>query len=105
MATAVQLAVPMGKIAEFCQRWHIEEFSLFGSILGERFQADSDVDVLVRFAPDVVYSFGQLDKMQEELEAIFGRPVDLVDKQAVQESANYIRRREILESAQVIYAQ
>src|SRR5690554_6958355 len=105
MPTAVKLEIPTDKIVEFCQRWHIQEFSLFGSILGERFRADSDVDVLVKFAPGVLYTFGQLDEIQEELEAIFGRPVDLIDKQAVQESPNYIRRREILGAAQVIYAE
>jgi predicted nucleotidyltransferase len=70
--------------------------------LNERFQEKSDVDVLVAFAPEIIYTFGQLDVIQAELEAIFGRPVDLIDKQAVQENQNYIRRREILDSAQVI---
>jgi uncharacterized protein len=105
VATALKLAVPTDKIADFCQRWRVQEFSLFGSILGERFRSDSDVDVLVKFVPGVIYTFGQFDEMQEELEAIFGRPVDLIDKQAVLESPNYIRRRDILGSAQVIYAQ
>jgi hypothetical protein len=95
--------VSADRIEEFCQHWRIQEFSLFGSVLNERFGQDSDVDVLVSFAPEVTYSFQQLTEMQDELEAIFGRPVDLIDKQAVQESPNYIRRREILESAQVIF--
>lgn len=43
--------------------------------------------------------------MQNELEAIFGRPVDLLDKEAVQSSPNYIRRRTILNSAETVYAQ
>lgn len=104
MSTMMQIAVPVEEIAEFCRRWHIQEFALFGSVLKENFRNNSDVDVLVTFAPDEAYSFLQLTIMQEELEKIFGRPVDLIDKQGVQESPNYIRRRDILGSAQVIYA-
>ena len=103
MATTVKLPIPTAKITDFCQQWHIVEFSLFGSILTERFQTESDVDVLVSFAPDTRYTLGDLDLMEQELEAIFGRSVDLVEKRAVQKSQNYIRRREILEAAQVIY--
>jgi len=104
MSTTVQVVIPVGEITEFCRHWQIQEFALFGSVLNEDFRNDSDVDVLVSFAPGATYSFLQLTIMQEELEAIFGRPVDLIDKQGVQESSNYIRRREILGSAQVIYA-
>lgn len=100
---SLKLTVSADKIEAFCRRWQIQEFSLFGSVLNERFRQDSDVDVLVSFAPQITYSFLQLTEMQDELEAIFGRPVDLIDKRAVQESPNYIRRREILGSAQVIY--
>jgi predicted nucleotidyltransferase len=103
VATTSQLAIPTDRIIDFCRRWRIQEFSRFGSVLHERFQEDSDVDVLVSFAPNAIYTFGQLNEMQKELEAIFGRPVDLIDKQAVQESPNDIRRREILGSAQVIH--
>jgi predicted nucleotidyltransferase len=103
VSTTIQFAVPIEKIAEFCQQWRIQEFSLFGSILNERFRDESDVDVLVLFAPDVIYTFAQLDDMQEELEVIFARSVDLIDKVAIQESPNYLRRRDILGSAQVIY--
>jgi predicted nucleotidyltransferase len=94
----------MEKIAEFCRRWRIVEFSLFGSVLSGRFGDDSDVDVLVEFAPGMSYNFRQLMAMEDELEVIFGRPVDFIDKVALQESPNYLRRRNILGSAQVIYA-
>jgi len=53
--TIIQVAVPTEKIVEFCRRWHIKEFSLFGSVLNERFRDDSDVDVLVAFEPDETY--------------------------------------------------
>ncbi len=104
MKTSPHVAVPRAKIAEFCQRWGITELALFGSVLRNDFGADSDVDILVTFAPDVRYGFKQLIAMENELEAIFGREVDLLDKQAVEQSPNYIRRRAILESSEVVYA-
>jgi predicted nucleotidyltransferase len=103
MAATIQVEIPIEQIAEFCQRWRIVEFALFGSVLTERFQAESDVDVLVEFAPKALYTLGELDEMEEELEAIFGRSVDLIDKQAVRESQNHLRRQEILGTAQVIH--
>lgn len=103
MATTVKFPIPTEKITDFCQRWQIVEFSLFGSILTDHFGEKSDVDVLVSFAPETRYTLGDLDLMEEELEIIFDRSVDLLEKRAVQESQNYIRRREILGAAQVIY--
>jgi hypothetical protein len=104
MLTNLGIAIPGDEVQAFCRRWRIQEFSLFGSVLNERFAAGSDVDVLVTFAPGVIPSFKALDEMEKELEALFGRPVDLVDKVAIQESPNYIRREAILDSAQVVYA-
>ena len=104
MKTGPQVAVPDAKIADFCQRWGITEVALFGSVLRSDFGTDSDVDVLVTFAPHVRYGFKQLIAMEKELETIFGREVDLLDKQAVEQSPNYIRRRTILESSEVVYA-
>ncbi len=104
MSTERQTSIPHDQIARFCQRWRVVEFALFGSVLRDDFSDDSDVDVLVTFAPDVIYSFKQVAEMQEELEAAFERPVDLLDRDAVRLSPNYIRRRAIFDSAQVVYA-
>lgn len=88
----------------FCQRWQITEFALFGSILSSDFRPDSDVDVLVTFVPNAGWSlFDQID-MQDELQAIFDRPVDLVSRRGIEHSRNYLRRQAILDSAKVIYA-
>ncbi|HTX91416.1 MAG TPA: nucleotidyltransferase family protein [Anaerolineales bacterium] len=95
------IAIPKKKIDEFCLRWKVVEFSLFGSVLREDFRPDSDVDVLVSFAPDAKVSLFDLVEMQDELKAIFKREVDLVEKDALE---NPFRRREILNTAQVIYA-
>lgn len=77
---------------------------MFGSALGDDFTDESDVDLLVCFQDGVTITFKDLVAMQDELEAIFRHSVDLVDKQAIQASPNYIRHKHILQSAEVIYA-
>lgn|SRR5574341_1752295 len=96
--------IPRKKIAEFCRRWKVVEFSLFGSVLREDFRSDSDMDVLVTFAPDARVSLFDLVQMEDELRNLFGRDVDLVERAAVEKSENYIRRKGILSGAHVIYA-
>lgn len=93
--------LPRKKIAEFCKRWGVTEFSLFGSVLREDFRPDSDIDVLVNIDPSAHIGLLELAQMQIELENIFKRPVDLVEKDALR---NPYRRSEILKTAQVIYA-
>ena len=92
------------KIREFCRRWSIREFALFGSVLRDDFRPDSDVDVLVSFRPDAGHTLFQLVRMEEELKSMFGRNVDLVERSAVEQSENYIRRKHILDSALPVYA-
>ena len=99
-----EFAVPKEKIADFCRRWKIIEFALFGSVLRGDFRPESDIDVLVTFAPDARWSLFDHVEMQDELKALFGRNVDLVSRRGVERSRNPIRRQEILESAEVIYA-
>jgi hypothetical protein len=98
------IEIPIDKIADFCQRWKIIEFAFFGSVLRDDFRPDSDIDVLVKFAPDARWTLFNHVDMQDELEAIFGRKVDLVSKRGIERSRNYIRRKAILNSAKVIYA-
>ena len=98
------IEIPRKEIAEFCRRRHIEELSIFGSALREDFRPDSDVDVLVRFSPEARWDLFDLMRMEEELKAIFGREVDLVERSAVERSRNYVRRKAILNSLEPIYA-
>ena len=100
----LQLAIPEEEIASFCHRWKVNELALFGSVLRGDFGPDSDVDVLVSFAPDARWSLFDLVTMQDELQAILGREVDLLDRVAVEQSENYIRRKAILSNLEVIYA-
>jgi len=99
----VTLAIGKDELAAFCQRWKIRELALFGSALREDFRADSDLDVLVTFAEDATWSLFDHFQMEQELAAKLGRDVDLVGRRALDESANWIRRREILRTARTIY--
>lgn len=88
----------------FCQKWRIRELALFGSVLREDFRPDSDIDVLVSFEAGAPWDLWHVIEMQEELEAIFGRSVDLVDRDAVERSDNPFRKRAILTRSRVIYS-
>lgn len=97
------ITIPENEIEMFCRRNHIRSFGLFGSALREDFGPGSDIDVLVEFEPSYRPGLTELVEMQEELTRIFGQKVDLVERQAVEKSENYIRRRHILESVESIY--
>lgn len=99
----IQQIISPAELDQFCRRWSISQLALFGSILREDFGPDSDIDILVTFAPEA--EWGLLDHVQMELELadLLGRPVDLLSRRAVERSQNPLRRREILESAQVVF--
>jgi hypothetical protein len=104
MVARQKINIDMEKIRSFCTRWNVQEMSLFGSVLREDFKEGSDVDVLVRFSPGKTPTLFALSRMEKELEDIFGRKVDLVERSALEQSRNYIRRNEILNSLETIYA-
>ncbi|HUV63229.1 MAG TPA: nucleotidyltransferase family protein [Sedimentisphaerales bacterium] len=89
------------KLAELCRKWKVTELSFFGSILRDDFGPNSDIDVLVVFQPDAPWSLWDLMEMKEQLETLFGRPVDLVEKEALR---NPWRKRQILSTYEVVYA-
>jgi uncharacterized protein len=91
-------------VATFCRRWQIIELALFGSVLRDDFGPNSDVDVLVRFAPDARHSLFDMVRMRAELKGILGREIDLVSRRGIEASRNHLRRKAILESAEVVYA-
>ena len=91
------------EIAHFCQRWGIAKLALFGSILRDDFHTHSDIDLLVSFHPQARQGLLTLAKIKHELEARLHRSVDLIPESSVQMSENWIRRREILSTAQTIY--
>ena len=96
--------IPRDEIAAFCKRWKVTELALFGSVLRDDFGPDSDVDVLVRFKEEARHTLFDLDRMEEELSRMLGRQVDLIERVGIEQSRNYIRRKAILGSAEVVYA-
>jgi predicted nucleotidyltransferase len=100
-----RLGLSTSQITQLCQKWKISEFALFGSILSNQFHPNSDIDILIRFAPDARQGLLTLAKIRHDLEAKTGREVDLVVKEAIENSENPIRRHEILHTAQIIYEQ
>jgi predicted nucleotidyltransferase len=100
----INIPLPMDAIRAFCQRWNVVEFALFGSVLRDDFRDDSDIDVLVTYLPGTRLTLNALLTMGDELEALFGRPVDLLDRETVANSHNYLRRQMIFDTARVVYA-
>ncbi|MBI2479152.1 MAG: nucleotidyltransferase domain-containing protein [Planctomycetia bacterium] len=100
IAGRLERLVPKDRIAEFARRWKIAELALFGSVLRDDFDADSDIDVLVSFDPAATWSLWDLTTMEDELAAIIGRKVDLVEKEGLR---NPFRRQHILTGRTVIY--
>lgn len=100
----VSIGLPQDKTAAYCRRWGIAELALFGSVLRHDFRPDSDVDVLVRFEPGAWHGLSEWMEIERALVEILGREVDLISRQAVEWSDNYIRRKAILEAERVIYA-
>ena len=98
---AHNVQLPQQQIADFCRRHHIVRLSLFGSVLRDDFRSDSDIDVLIEFAPGHTPGLEIVD-IGEELSALLGgRRVDLVNPK-------YLNRRlkdRVLTSAEVVYAE
>jgi predicted nucleotidyltransferase len=103
MTARYAIDIDRERLAEYCRRWKIVELSLFGSVLRDDFGPGSDVDILVTFAPDAEWSVLDHVSMEEEVSALLGRKVDVVNRRAVENSANPLRRRAILDSAQPYY--
>jgi predicted nucleotidyltransferase len=100
MNDAAPLRIPSEELTNFCRRYQVRELALFGSMLGPDFDSDSDVDLLVSFEPAARITFLTLARMQRELEAIMGRPVDLVPRDGLKP----IIRSQVLATARVLYA-
>lgn len=93
--------ITRSQIVDFCQRRHVIEFAVFGSVLRDDFHDRSDIDVLVTLAPNHGLNLFDWIDMQQELETLFSREVDLVDQRGLK---NPYRRSEIMNTRQIIYA-
>ena len=99
-----RIAIPEEALRQFCRRWQIKELAVFGSSLRTDFRPDSDVDILVTYAPDKRYlPWGEMPEIQE-MEALLGRKVDWLTRKSVEACRNPLFRREVLRTAEVIYA-
>ncbi len=92
-------------IAELCRRFHVRRLEVFGSAArGTDFDAQrSDANFLIAFEPGVTPTITLLLDVEDALEQVLGRPVDLVERQVVETSPNYLRRRRILREAEPVY--
>lgn len=98
-----RLGITPTELAEFCENAQITELALFGSILREDFRPDSDIDILVTFAPACKIDLLEFVRLEYDLEDWLHREVDLVEKEAVKKDRNWLRRKEILNNYQVLY--
>lgn len=99
-----QVSIRKDQLTAFCKRWQVTELALFGSVLRDDFGPESDVDVLVEFEEGARHTLLDIAQMENELSRMLGREVDLIERTAVEQSRNYIRRKAILDSAETIYA-
>jgi hypothetical protein len=88
------------ELLELCQRYQVKRLAVFGSVLRDDFQPESDIDILVTFSSEAKISFMTLGRMKRELSAIFKRPVDLVPQDGLKPAI----REHVLKSATEIYA-
>jgi uncharacterized protein len=87
-------------IAVICRRYRVQKLYLFGSALRPDFRSDSDIDLLVEFAAGAPIGLLEYGKLQQELEALLQRKVDLVSKQGLKP---FVRER-VLDQAEPVYA-
>jgi predicted nucleotidyltransferase len=102
-APSPRIPLPLEEIRAFCRRHSIHRLALFGSVLRDDFGPDSDVDVLVDFVEGAEPGLWEIVALEDELARILGRPVDFVERKAIECSENYIRRRHILSTAETVY--
>jgi predicted nucleotidyltransferase len=98
-----EVAVEESALAEFCRRWKIRQLAVFGSARRPDFRADSDIDLLVTFAPEADWGLFDHVTMESELSDLIGRRVDLISRKAVEASSNWIRRQAILTTAEPLF--
>ena len=93
------------RLSRFCRERGIARLELFGSALRDDFRDESDVDLLATLRMDAHPTLLDWAEMQEKLAELFGRPVDLVSRRAIESSRNRYRKHSILTTATPIYAE
>ena len=95
-----QVVIDRARLAEFCRRHHVSKLSFFGSVLGETFRPDSDVDVLVEFEPEHVPGLLTLAGLEIKLSELLGRKADV---RTAEDLSRYFRV-EVVARAELLYA-
>lgn len=95
------IQAPREAVEAFCRRWKIVELALFGSAARGEMRPDSDIDVMVAFAPEAAWSLWDFAEMQEQLRTLLGREVDVVERGTIR---NPFRRYSIMRDLTVLYA-
>lgn len=93
------------EIALLCHRYGVRQLEVFGSAArGSDFDPGrSDADFLVTFTPEARNDLAGFADLKDALEGLLGRRVDLVEREALEVSRNYIRRSRILAEAELVY--
>lgn len=73
----MKLNINKEKLENICQKYDVQKLHLFGSVVHDDFSKSSDIDILVEFLPGNKPSLLGLGRMQQDLEEIFKREVDL----------------------------
>ncbi len=102
--SSIPVNLPQNLLADFCRRWNVRELALFGSAVEDRFGPASDLDVVVTFDTNARPTLLTLSGMQQELEEMTGRRVDLLERGGLEQSSNPYIRENILASLKVLYA-
>ncbi|MGI0480223.1 nucleotidyltransferase family protein [Geminocystis sp. CENA526] len=98
-----RLKIKPQDLIRFCQENFISELAVFGSILRDDFNSQSDIDFLVTYSALAHRGLLEKIRLKEKLEKMCDRTVDLVSKKAIDNSSNWLKKQEILNSAEVIY--
>ena len=93
------------RLGHLCRERGVARLDLFGSALRDDFGADSDVDLLAALRAEACVTLLDWADLQEKLSEVFGRPVDLVSRRAVEGSQNPYRKQAILSTALPIYVE
>ena len=92
------LPITREQISEFCEKYHLASFAFFGSAVRGTLKTDSDIDIMITYDPDTPHTYSGYLEMIHELEEIFGRKVDLADRDQIAKTPNYLRRIGMMEN-------
>jgi len=93
--------IPKNKLMAYCKKNHIKKLAFFGSLLGDDFNPESDIDILIEFEEEYIPGLFDLVRMEEELSTLFnGQKVDL---RTPNDLSRYFRNK-VISNAEIIYA-